>query len=48
MIAGVMTYGIRITSVFVSRKLDIVGNVEIALSEVSGVKNVNLGGSESR
>jgi hypothetical protein len=43
MIAGVVTYGIRITSVFVSRKLNVVGNVETALSKVGEVKNGNLG-----
>jgi hypothetical protein len=37
MIAGVVTYSSRIASVFVSRELDVVGNVEL-LSEVGEIK----------
>jgi hypothetical protein len=48
MIAGVVTYSSRITSMFVSRKLDVVGNVELGYLKSVKLKTGNLGGSERR
>jgi hypothetical protein len=48
MITGVLTYSNRITSMFVSRKLDVVGNVELCYLKSVKLKIGNLAGSERK
>jgi hypothetical protein len=48
MVTGVVIYSSRITSVFISRKTNVVGKVEVCYLKSVKLKIESLGGSDGR